>query len=209
MRKLALIASVSVALVACEDTQSPRAATAQLDAALESALDDASASPRQDAAADRPARARGPLVEPELWEVVAEADDPFTDRLPDASCPEDAYMFELLANEPVFSVDTGRCNYITARQPALRAVDEGETLVARIWHFALNAGESARAHVALRINESDVLDESVPIPSEGGLIAVEVEAKEAYPEGTPVFFHLHNHGDNSWSLVELSAGPKP
>lgn len=118
-------------------------------------------------------------------------------------------MLELLASEPVFSVDTGGCKYITARQPALRDVTQGETLIARVWHFALNADESAEAHVALRIGESTVLDQAVPIPSQGGLIAIEEVATRAFPAGTPVFFHLHNHGDNSWSLVELSAGPKP
>jgi hypothetical protein len=118
-------------------------------------------------------------------------------------------MPELLGAEPVFSVDTGACTYITARQPALRDVAQGETLVARVWHFALNAGEAAEAHVALRIGDTTVLDQTVPIPSAGGLIAVSETAPRAFEAGTPVFFHLHNHGDNSWSLVELSAGPKP
>ncbi|HTU61600.1 MAG TPA: hypothetical protein VMF89_24260, partial [Polyangiales bacterium] len=142
-------------------------------------------------------------------EIVSAEEDPFTDRVPDAMCPDDSHMPELLGAEPVFSIDTGGCTYITARQPALRDVAKGETLVARVWHFALNAGESAEAHVALRIGDTTVLDQTVPIPSEGGLIAATEVAMNAFEAGTPVFFHLHNHGDNSWSLVELSAGPKP
>jgi hypothetical protein len=204
---LRVVALISCALSACEEA---RLEQRDPQAAVQAA--DASSAPRAADAAQRepqPERARGPLIEPEAWEIVSAPEDPFADRLEDASCPDGAYMPELLANEPVFSVDTSGCRYMTARQPALRDVAEGETLVARVWHFALNAGESAEAHVALRVGESVVLDETVPIPSEGGLIVREEFAPQAFPAGTPVFFHLHNHGDNSWSLVELSAGPKP
>ena len=45
----------------------------------------------------------------------------------------------------------------------------------------------------------------LPIPAEGGLIVKEVRATSAIPAGSTVFFHLHNHGMNSWALVELSA----
>jgi hypothetical protein len=226
---------MAVVLLACEQAESPRTATsvasrpdaAMLDASAaldasagdaalaDAALADAALSTRDAAAAVADARstprARGPLIEASSWEVLAAADDPFSDRMPGASCPEEAHMPELLANEEVFSVDTAGCSYITARQSALRAVDPGELLRARVWHFALysNDEESVSAHVALRVGDSTLLDQEVPIPSEGGLIAIEVEAPAAFPVGTPVFFHLHNHGDNSWSLVELSAGPKP
>jgi hypothetical protein len=138
---------------------------------------------------------------------MSAADDPFMDRPLDATCPDGAYHPELLATEPVFSVDTGGCRYLTARQPTLRAVAAGETLVLRVWHFALNAGESAMAHVAVRVGDAVLLDTTVAIPSAGGLLRVEQVAPDPVPEGTAVYFHLHNHGDNSWSFVELSAGP--
>jgi hypothetical protein len=76
-----------------------------------------------------------------------------------------------------------------------------------VWHFALHAGESAMAHVAVRIGEQTLLDTTVPIPAAGGLLNIEEVAPESIPEGAPVYFHLHNHGDNSWSFVELSTGP--
>lgn len=193
-----------MAFLACEDA--PREMASTLIANTDAAAPDASA---PDAAEPAPTKPRGPLIEPEAWEIVSAADDPFPDRLPDASCPDGTHMPELLGAEPVFSVDTGDCNYITARQPALRDVVKGETLVARVWHFALYADEEAEAHVALRIGDTTLLDQTVPIPSEGGLIAIEEAAISSFPAGTPIYFHLHNHGDNSWSLVELSAGPKP
>jgi hypothetical protein len=153
------------------------------------------------------ARARGPLVDPNVWQTVSASEDPFDDRPATPNCPAGAYMSEILSGEEVFSVDTGACSYITVRQATLRDVAKGERLVARVWHFSLNAGESATAHVALRLGDSTLLDETVPIPSQGGLLAIDQVSDSAFPEGVPVYFHLHNHGDNSWSLVELSAGP--
>jgi hypothetical protein len=199
-RSILGVVAVSLgSLLACEDASRDMASSliANTDAAARDAAEVAAAQPR------------GPLIEPDAWEIVSAADDPFPDRLPDASCPDGTHMPELLGAEPVFSVDTGDCTYITARQPALRDVVKGETLVARVWHFALYADEPAEAHVALRIGDTTVLDQTVPIPSEGGLIAVEDTAVSSFAAGTPIYFHLHNHGDNSWSLVELSAGPKP
>ena len=154
-----------------------------------------------------PATERTSLVDSSAWQVMGATDDPFGDRPEDAWCPDGAYMPEFLAEEPVFSVDTGGCSYLTARQRSLRHVVAGETLVVRVWHFALQAGESAMAHVAVRIGEKTLLDTTVPIPAEGGLINIEEAAPESIPEGAPVYFHLHNHGDNSWSFVELSTGP--
>jgi hypothetical protein len=185
-------------LFACADAAPPR----RDGGAREAGSDDASK--RISATA---VRARGPLVDWNAWELVSAAEDPFDDRPPDPSCPSGSYLPEVLSGQDVFSVDTGACSYITVRQPALRDVARGESLVARVWHFALNAGDPATGHVSLRLAESTLLDETVPIPSPGGLLAIDQVADSPFAEGTPVYFHLHNHGDNSWSLVELSAGP--
>jgi hypothetical protein len=159
-------------------------------------------------AADEPAAERTSLVDSTAWQVMPAAEDPFSDRPEDAACPDDAYMPEWLAEESVFSVNTGGCTYLTARQPVLRHVAAGETLVLRVWHFALDAGESAQAHVAVRLGDATLLDTSVAIPSAGGLLRVAQVAPRPISEGTAVYFHLHNHGDNSWSFVELSTGPQ-
>jgi hypothetical protein len=154
-----------------------------------------------------PARARASLVDPSAWQVMAAVDDPFADRPEDPSCADGSFVPEWLADEAVFSVDTGGCSYLTARQSTLRQVAAGESLALRVWHFALTAGESAVAHVAVQLGDELLLDQSVAIPSKGGLLSLEQVAPSAVPAGTPVYFHLHNHGDNSWSFVELSAGP--
>jgi hypothetical protein len=150
---------------------------------------------------------RRSLVLHELWTQLAPMDDPFDDRAPDASCARTGVMPETLSEERVFSVDTGLCNYLTVTQPTLSEVAAGETLKVRLWHFELSAPEPAEAHAAVVVDGLRILDERVTIPSPGGLLSREMRVPRAIAAGTPVHFHLHNHGINSWSLVEVSARP--
>ena len=152
-------------------------------------------------------RARVPLVDHTAWERLAPELDPFTDRPGNVTCADEATAFELLSEEAAYGVDTGLCNYLTARQRAREHVAMGERIIVRLWHFALSAPEPADAHAAVALDGEPLLDERIPIPSHGGLIQREVVAGRAFDKGSPVLFHLHNHGDNSWALVEVSAGP--
>jgi hypothetical protein len=153
------------------------------------------------------AGARTQLVVPALWQVLEPAEDPFDDRPAEIHCGAGAAMAELLGGEGSFSVDTGACDYLTVTQGTRRAVAAGELLKVRLWHFDLSAPEPAEAHAAVRVDGLPLLDERIPIPKPGGLITAQLLAPRAIPQGAPVLFHLHNHGANSWSLVEVSAGP--
>lgn len=158
-------------------------------------------------AADPSATTRASLVRPESWLPVGAAEDPFEDRPEVVECPAYAWMAESLSGERVFSVDTGGCHYLSVTQSTLREVAAGETIKIRLWHFELSASEPAEAHAAVLVNGLRVLEERVTIPRAGGLISRQLRVERAVPVGAPVHFHLHNHGANSWSLVELSAGP--
>jgi hypothetical protein len=116
-------------------------------------------------------------------------------------------MPELLSGERALGVDTGTCPYLTASQATKRTIAIGETIKVRLWHFELNAPEAAEAHAALLVDGIEVLNEVLPIPQAGGLIVRQIRVARAVPMGAPALFHLHNHGANSWALVEVSAGP--
>ena len=152
-------------------------------------------------------RARVPLVDHTAWERLAPELDPFTDRPPSVTCTDEATAFELLAAEAAYGVDTGLCNYVTVRQRAREHVAIGERIIVRLWHFELSAPEPADAHAVVALDGEPLLDERIPIPSHGGLIQREIVARRAFAKDAPVLFHLHNHGDNSWALIEVSAGP--
>ncbi|MFM2421143.1 MAG: hypothetical protein RL385_5866 [Pseudomonadota bacterium] len=145
-----------------------------------------------------------PLISSRKWARVKPELDPFTDRPTSVVCEDGATMAEPLSGVDVFSVDTGTCNYITIGQVTLADIAPGDTLLARIWHFELNAPEPAEAHVAVHIDGVALVDERVPIPQAGGLIVRQMKAERAIAAGSPVYFHLHNHGANSWAITEVS-----
>jgi hypothetical protein len=147
------------------------------------------------------------LVDHSRWTPLGPEKDPFADRPPDSVCAPEAVGVELLAEELAYGVDTGGCSYLTARQVTLHDVAAGETVIVRLWHFALDAPSAGEAHAVVDVDGLRLMEERVPIPAAGGLIKAEVLLDRAVPSGSPVHFHLHNHGANSWALLEISAGP--
>ena len=70
----------------------------------------------------------------------------------------------------------------------------------------------AQAEVAVALDGDIVVSESVAIPTSSGLLAPRVTLERDYDEGSLALFHVGNHGDNSWNLIELSliaSGPCP
>ncbi len=197
-----LDATPSSTLDALPDTQPDAASADPIDAGSDASLPDASAEAQLPVAA-----ARTPLVLPERWQMLDAGTDPFDDRPATIDCSTAGVVPETLSEERVLGVETGWCNYLTALQPTQRAVQPGEVIKVRLWHFELSAPEPAEAHAAVHIAGLRVLDERIAIPQPGGLIVKQFTVEQAIPAGTPVHFHLHNHGANSWALVEVSAGP--
>jgi hypothetical protein len=173
---------------------------ASMDAASALPLGDAGG---PDAAYDADLR-HVPLASAWSWVRVAAGADPFSDAPATVDCLHTATMAETLGTEDAFSVNTGACNYITVAQPSLGAVATGDTLLARVWHFELNAPENADAHVAVLVDGLMLLEERVPIPHAGGLLRRELTVERPIAAGAPIHFHLHNHGANSWAIVEVA-----
>lgn len=153
------------------------------------------------------------LVNPFDWTALGAADDPFADHRPDdAACPEASWGGEPFAEQYALEVQTGPggCGWLSARQPILSAVAAGDMIRIRVWHFALEPeapGERAEAHVALALGGEVIWQRRVPIPGEGGLLLDTVAAPRTLAAGAPLVFHLHNHGANTWNLLEVLARP--
>lgn len=103
----------------------------------------------------------------------------------------------------VFSVDTEDCGHLTVVQPSLAAIAEGDRVELHVFHFRLSAPERAHGHVEVRVGDHVVFGEQVAIPADSGVERWSWTADRAFDAGATVLFHLHNHGLNSWSLVEL------
>lgn len=158
----------------------------------------------EDPPADRPDEPFA-LVDHTEWGFAESDEDPFVDRPVEVRCPTNSWGVEELDGQMTIAVTTDFCEYFTVMQPTVDDVWAGDTLSWRIFHFALESERPATAHVALRIGSQMLVDEEIEIPSESALLAGDIPASEDYAAGTPVYFHVHNHGANEYSLIELSA----
>jgi len=66
------------------------------------------------------------------------------------------------------------------------------------------------ARIGFVIGDEQVLDYSVAIPSEPVFPKAPAwTAAKDYPAGTPLLFHVDNHGQNEYMLIEASILPSP
>jgi len=150
------------------------------------------------------AREPGRIVDHDAWTPVALADDPWADHAPEpVDCTPLAWGYRFEGGEDTLEVDTQDCNYLTLRTETTAPVRPSDTLKVRLWHFDLFFTDFAEAHAAVSIGGETVFDRAVPIPSDSEMLIEEQAAGVAYPVGTEVFFHLHNHGSNTWNLVAV------
>jgi hypothetical protein len=144
------------------------------------------------------------LVDHQAWRLAEPSEDPWRAHRPaDVSCPDGARTSEDFAELPSFGVDTGLCPYTTVTQPTASAICEGEALYVWLWRFALTGPEGAEATMAVALGDSVVWEQVVPIPARSALVALTVPVPPT-PAGTPIRFHVRNHGDNAYQLLGLA-----
>jgi hypothetical protein len=140
------------------------------------------------------------LVSPDAWRLASVGEDPFSDRPAQVNCIEQSIVIEGEAVE----ISTDECSYATLVQPLQTEVTACETLRATIAHFPLVSETPATAHVVLRAGERTIWEQTIPIPTDAGVHAV--EAAGPFPAGAPLYFHVHNHGANDYYLASVTAG---
>ena len=140
------------------------------------------------------------LIDSTLWTVLEEAADPFDDRPEAFDCSPLGYG----AESTYFEVDTTFCEYATFSQPTMADMVEGDLLTLVAWHLDLWAAEEAEAHMVVQVGDQVLYEEWIPIPSDSNIFEQKVNAAQSFPAGTPVYFHVHNHGYNNWAVGELT-----
>ena len=153
-----------------------------------------------------------PLVVGDGWTLVPPAQDvlwPPPEGAP--LCEEDALQTQPLGDDLAFEIDTRfGCGWATASQPIAHDVAAGSLVQVRVFYFSQNTFPAAEATVALALAGDIVMDERVAIPTSSGLLAPQVPVPRDLAAGELAHFHVGNHGDNSWNLVEVSSiGPGP
>lgn len=148
------------------------------------------------------------LGEPEGWRRVTGADDPFEgEGPPDADCDTEGIGVSVFQGQLTWDLRTELCPRTTVVQPLARRIRKGEPLTIRAWNFDLSADEPAEAVLAMAVDGEEIWRETIPIPSFAGPILGELPAPRSWPAGAPAAFHIHNHGPNSYHLLEWSVAP--
>jgi hypothetical protein len=154
-------------------------------------------------------RPEAQLLDHSGFEAVGAAEDLWAEHRPaDVDCPELAWGEESAGGVPVVEVDTNECHYLTARASLPENVLRGEPLRLRVWHFDLFYSEQAEGHMALAIDGDVLFDYAIDIPGDAAMIDETVDAPRTYPAGAELQWHLHNHGANTWNLVDLLRNPE-
>jgi len=147
-----------------------------------------------------------PLVEAEGWTFVEPADDPLWPTPPDAAlCDADALQLQAFGDDVAVEIDTRfGCGWATVAQPIAEGLVAGDEVQLRVFHFAQATFPAAEAEVAVAIDDEILLQALVPIPTRAGLLSSRVSVAADHAAGSVARFHVGNHGDNSWNLVELA-----
>lgn len=142
-----------------------------------------------------------PLIDHMQWRSYSLAEDPLPEHQPAAI---DCGVAGVYPEEDGLEIDTGRCNYVMVEQPARVALPVGTTIAAEWFHFDLTAPTPSEAHVAVLFDRALQWEETIPIPGPAATFEGEWTLTERLEEGDLIRLHLHNHGQNTWTLVSLS-----
>jgi hypothetical protein len=185
---------------ACADAAPDGVAEAGAAKEQDAAADDADAAAEADASESEPEPVA--LVHPALWSAVEASEDPFAPAAA-VPCLPDSFGEEVLGGELGFYVRTEFCPALTVRQGLRADVAQGETVHVRLFHFPLTAPEAASARLILQLGLDEVLRREIPIPSPQADLRIDWVAPADYARGTPLWFHVENHGANEYVLLAV------
>lgn len=146
-----------------------------------------------------------PVAHNAAWILGTAETDPFSLRPEGARCGSDSVAIEEVDTGLWYDILTDECDHATVGQTTLAELQSGDTLLVWVWHYAMDhKGGDFNAQVALGDPPQIVWEITLPVPAQSGLLYEEITLDSSWPTGSPVWFHLSNHGVNTWSLVELA-----
>jgi hypothetical protein len=149
-------------------------------------------------ACDEPGRSadvRLPLAHASDWRESSADTDPLPEHRPDVvACLGWGEEFGAL------ELSTATCNYASLEQPLAESIEPGDRLHIELWWSGLFAPEPATAHLALLVDDALLWETEVEIPGPADARTIEFDSPISAQAGATLTFHLHNHGQNSWTL---------
>lgn len=146
------------------------------------------------------------VIDAEAWTFVAPEDDTLWPAPDDAElCEASDVQVQPVGDDLAVEIDTRfGCGWATAEQALAEDIDADDELQIRIFYFSQSSFPAAEAEVAVAIDDEILVSERIAIPTSSGLLAPRVTPARAHAAGAPIRFHIGNHGDNSWNLVEVA-----
>jgi hypothetical protein len=154
-------------------------------------------------------RSAGLLINSFDWQWTDTSEDPFyalitQDQSMNRLCDTNAHgVEEVSVGVWSYSIETNLCHWLTIKQEVLRPVLAGDRVKLKVWHFELNAPQRAVAHVGLATDHEVLIVEEEVIPQEGRMLKVDAVFTHDLLVGDWIYFHLDNHGANSWHVLEI------
>lgn len=109
----------------------------------------------------------------------------------------------------LLEVDSGRCNYLSLSEPAAVAAPAGARVTMEVSHYDLTAAEPGEAHLALLVRNVVLWETTIPVPSDANVLKISVTLPIDVAKGDPVGFHLHNHGQNTYTFGKVLVSRDP
>lgn len=143
------------------------------------------------------------LIEAKAWDVQSKVSDTFPEHRPkEVTCARDSgWMVE----EGALEIRTEFCDYLSLSQHALLDLDVGTEMELALSYSDLNFNAPASAHIAVSIGGNILWESEIAIPSERALLKEIITLPFAVARGDSIEIHLHNHGDNAWTIHSLEA----
>jgi hypothetical protein len=135
------------------------------------------------------------------WQLDGADGDPLADHRPNGNtCAEDALRVEATG----FEISTEACSYASVSQPIAVAIKQGDRIHFDVWWATLAALEQAEGHLAVVVGDQIVWQDQVAIPGPADVRAVEYPATFDAPALSPITFHVHNHGSNTYKIGDIT-----
>lgn len=147
------------------------------------------------------------IVDHTRWRLLGPDEDVFPAPPGTELCTEANIRMEPFGDAGPIAVDidtaTG-CGWATVEQETNAELVRGDSLQLRMFYFSQTVFPEAEATVIVAFDGEPVWSVQIPIPTSTGLEAPVVPIDRDLAAGTKVQFHVGNHGDNSWNLLEVS-----
>ena len=143
------------------------------------------------------------LVRGEAWSLAPPSDDPYQERRGEREvCRASDFGEEYSGVE----ISTVYCDYMTVTQPLLTDISAGDRLEVIVWHSPLLSDAPSSGALAITLGAAELWSTPLTIPADARSWTLTLSAPIDLVAGDPVYFHVRNHGANTYTLLSIRLG---